>query len=79
MRLIYDQFIESMSYEYNQKDSKYDVFRKGYESRLRIVEKTSFDLYDCPCKVTLFNGVICRHIFAIIPSIKDFDATSKME
>ena len=75
MRLIYDQFIESMSYEYNQKDSKYDVFRKGYESRLRIVEKTSFDLYDCPCKVTLFNGVICRHIFAIIPSIKDFDAT----
>ena len=42
---------------------------------MRIVEKASFDFYDCPCKVTLFSGnVICRHVFAILPSIEDFDA-----
>ena len=47
MRLLYDQFIESMSYQYNENNSKFEVFRIGHENKVRIVEKTE-NIFECP-------------------------------
>ena len=43
--------------------------------RLRIVEILIWIYVIVHVKLIYFNGVICRQMFAILPSIKDFDAT----
>ena len=72
MKLLYAQFIESMSYQHNEKDGKFEVFRVGHENKARILEKNG-NILECPCKVTLFSGIICRHIFSILQYAKDLE------
>ena len=57
MKLLYAQFIESMSYQHNEKDGKFEVFRVGHENKARILEKNG-NILECPCKVTFFSGII---------------------
>ena len=72
MKLRYAQFIESMSYQHNEKDGKFEVFRVGHENKARILEKNG-NILECPCKVTFFSGIICRHIFSILQCTKDLE------
>ena len=39
-----------MSYQHNEKDCKFEVFRVGHENKARILETTG-NILGCPCKV----------------------------
>ena len=46
--------------------------------KLEFLKKTG-NILECPCKIILFTGLICRHIFSILQFAKDLEPSKYIQ